>query len=338
MVTDAPGVEWPPNSPTETGSHHRDRCLTSRLGSCVRSYEYRGSLVRGRERASYQCPGVGRRSSRDQDLPEGQGEHTHPSQDGQQDGDLLYQSHWGHEVSHPVAGCLRSLALVSPERNHPVGRASPRGREHPSRLGIQDTAVNSRMDVRKVHLPHSQAGSRTLLSGSICDQAQQPTGEVCQLAPRPFRNSNRRLPTVMAGRDWVHISPVFPDREMPSEGASGGVYSGYGDPCVGHAILVPSTPGTPGGVSIADSNTRESATGSFHRAHPMVLTNKLQLAAWKVSGDSTLQRAFHSKLQTSSLRDGAKGLTRHTSLGGRDGVAGVLRGKLIPFREMFFTS
>ena len=79
----------------------------------------------------------------------------------------------------------------------------------------------------------------------------------------------------------------------------------------------------------------------FERKHPLLLRHQLQLAAWKVSGVSTLQQDFQRGLQNSSLRDGAGAQIPLTSLVGKDGIAGVLKGKLIPFRvasNHFWTS
>ena len=76
----------------------------------------------------------------------------------------------------------------------------------------------------------------------------------------------------------------------------------------------------------------------FNRIHPLVVRNQLQLAAWKVSGNPTMQKEFQNGLQTLSSQDGAKVPTQHISQGGHGGLAGVLRGRLIPFRVISSTS
>lgn len=45
---------------------------------------------------------------------------------------------------------------------------------------------------------------------------------------------------------------------------------------------------------------------SFNREHPLLMKNQLQLAAWKVSRQATLQMEFQTELRHSSWRDGAK--------------------------------
>ena len=72
----------------------------------------------------------------------------------------------------------------------------------------------------------------------------------------------------------------------------------------------------------------------FNSVHPLVAQRQLRLAAWKLSGNPTLQREFQSKLQNSSNLDGAQVPIKLISQVGSSGLAGVLKGRLIPFREM----
>ena len=146
LDTHAPRVEWSPNSPTNSRSCHRDRCITPRMGGGIRSKEHWWPLVRSRERGTHQCPGASWGGSCNEDVHEGQGEHPCPPQNGQQDSDCLHQSHGGYKVSYPLAGGLRPMALVSATGNHTISRTYTRGREHDSRHGVQDTAVISRME------------------------------------------------------------------------------------------------------------------------------------------------------------------------------------------------
>ena len=75
----------------------------------------------------------------------------------------------------------------------------------------------------------------------------------------------------------------------------------------------------------------------FNRVHPLVVQNQLQLAAWRLSGKATLQREFQNGLQNSSDLDGVMVPTKRTSQAGPGGLAGVIRGKLIPLQGMSST-
>lgn len=73
-------------------------------------------------------------------------------------------------------------------------------------------------------------------------------------------------------------------------------------------------------------------TDPFGQVHPLMASNSLRLAAWKVSGRNSLQRGFRSRLSASSPLAGVRAPTMHTSLPGTSGNAGVLGGLSIPFQ------
>ena len=59
-----------------------------------------------------------------------------------------------------------------------------------------------------------------------------------------------------------------------------------------------------------------------------------QLAAWRISGQSSLHREFLRRLQNYCLPPGGKSQARRTTHCSENGLAGVLNGTLIPFLEM----
>ena len=70
----------------------------------------------------------------------------------------------------------------------------------------------------------------------------------------------------------------------------------------------------------------------FEQSHPLLGSRSLQLAAWRVSGKVSLQVAFQRALHGSSRPLGAKGQYLHTNQPGQDGIAGVCKGRSIPFQ------
>ena len=70
--------------------------------------------------------------------------------------------------------------------------------------------------------------------------------------------------------------------------------------------------------------------------HPLALQGSLQLAAWMVSGKTSLQKEFQSKLLSySAPTPGARELRALTIAPGHSGVAGVIREKLIHFAPLW---
>jgi len=78
---------------------------------------------------------------------------------------------------------------------------------------------------------------------------------------------------------------------------------------------------------------KDVLTGPGDQLHLLVVQRWLRLAAWKISGNSTLQLEFQIKLQSCLSQDGARGRMQHTSQVGNGGVAGVQDGKLIRFQQ-----
>ena len=179
---------------------------------------------------------------------------------------MTYQSDGGNKVSNSITGGMRPMALVPTERDNIISRAPTRGAEHHSRHGIQDTTITSRVDAGKVNLPQGNADPGTMLNRSLRNQTQQPAGKVHKLAPRPIRNCNRRLPVVLAGRDWVRISPICTDWQMSAEGAPRTVYSGSDHPHMEHTTLVPSVTGPSGRVPIIAPNTKQTPNRPFQQS------------------------------------------------------------------------
>ena len=69
-----------------------------------------------------------------------------------------------------------------------------------------------------------------------------------------------------------------------------------------------------------------------NQVYPML--GNLHLEGWTLSGNPSLQWDFLMKQSESSMRLGLQGLTSNTIQFGRDGVAGVKKGKLILFKHL----
>lgn len=80
------------------------------------------------------------------------------------------------------------------------------------------------------------------------------------------------------------------------------------------------------------SRTLTSPQGEVH---PLIVNDTLQLAGWKVSGDITLQKVFQSKLKNFSCTLGNQAQNLLTTVPGRNGIAGVWNGQLIPFQPLW---
>ena len=71
-----------------------------------------------------------------------------------------------------------------------------------------------------------------------------------------------------------------------------------------------------------------------HSNQGYLMLDSLQLAGWSLSGNPSLQRDFLMKQSESSMHLALQGQTSNTIQFGRDGVAGVRKGKLILFKHL----
>ena len=110
----------------------------------------------------------------------------------------------------------------------------------------------------------------------VCLPAEQPAGEVCQLAAGSIYSANRRLSDVVEGEDRICLPPLQSDRQMPPEGVAGGLHSDSSCADMENTALVPSTPGDAGGISSPVTNIQVSTEGSIQQGSP--LTRKKAVA------------------------------------------------------------
>ena len=75
-------------------------------------------------------------------------------------------------------------------------------------------------------------------------------------------------------------------------------------------------------------------TDPFNNPHPLIVAGQLQLAAWKLSSVDSKQKEFLKKLPNCWQPDGVEAQIQHTRAPGRDGIAGAVYGKLIPFQAL----
>jgi len=68
--------------------------------------------------------------------------------------------------------------------------------------------------------------------------------------------------------------------------------------------------------------------------HPLVVRNQLYLAAWRLSGVQSRIREFQEKLSKSYAPHGEEVQRKLILQPGESGIAGVVRGRLIPFQDL----
>ena len=163
--------------------------------------------------------------------------------------------------------------------------------------------------------------------GSVRNSTQPPLESVFELKARPVRSGDRCLLHQLEGQRRIWLPTICPNREMSPESTRRATlvlvaptwsaqawYPALLELLISDPVLLP--------------KRRDLLTDPFNRFHAM---ENLQLVTWKVSGDSTMTWEYQRGLPSSSWLDGVKAQIRLISQPGKDGVAGVLNGKLIRF-------
>ena len=182
--------------------------------------EHRRPLVRRGEISPHEPLRVGRGSPCGQNLHKGPRKHLRMPQDRQRTLHSVHQSDGGHKVTRTVQSSHRAVAVVPTTRDNPICCPSPRSAKLHSRRGVQDYALVSRVDAREIDLPQYHSDPGPMHSGPVCHKPQQPTGQVCQLAPRPVCDGNGRLCYVMAGGARRPLQPGTPVSGLRKTSAS----------------------------------------------------------------------------------------------------------------------
>ena len=165
-------------------------------------------------------------------------------------------------------------------------------------------------------------------SGPICLQTNPSIATVLQLETRPAGGSSRCFPAGLEQGERLCQPSMVSDRSCPQKDQNTASTSGSCSPSLEEPGMVSGSPGDVDGLPSPHSTVGElvaEGTGS----QGMDITP--QLAVWPVSGKSTVVTAFQQKLRSSCWPPGGRSPHRHTTPCSEDGLAGVLKGIVIPF-------
>ncbi len=275
-----------------------------------------GPLVRARTKVPHKLSGTARWGLCGQDLCKGKEEYPHSATNGQHLSSELHQSHGGTR-SQGLARlalslwdwCLRRGITLSAEHLPGVENLAA---DRESRLirttaewklksevfqELMDSAGPCRVDLFAIRL---NAQLKRYISwhpepfAMATDAFQVKWSGLMGYAFPPFALIGKCLRKLRQERSTILlIAPVWPAQPW---------YAGLLELFIQVPILLPIQ--------------QDLLKDPFGRNHPLMAQGQLQLAAWRLSGDNTSQRAFRRELRGSSGPVGAKALTQLTSRGG----------------------
>lgn len=307
-----------------------NRCLNQGLGSVLGGTEYRGPMVWGGRSNAHQCVGVKSSTASYSDSAETQETKKLALADGQHVRSVLHSKDGGYsEPGHDkiVQADMGSFDICG---DHNYCGVPPQPSEQNCRLGVQELSGSKRVETGSTCFSQDFQISRGAGCRSVCLSLIPPASKLHVLetgsreqgsgCPASALEESFRLclpPLLLIGRvlakvrsekyKLVLVAPVWQAQHW---------YSLLLEMCVQNPILLPS-----------NQDLLRNPKGELH---PLGRNQKLQLAAWVVSGNTWLQKEYRKRLLSSSQTQEEQVHYQIMSRPGANGFAGVVRGVPIP--------
>lgn len=226
------------------------------------------------------------------------------------------------------------MGVLPREEDHSSSGAHSRSTECHSRCRVSSKTRCSGLEARFRSVQGSESQFRSLYCRPFCQQEQHTVGEILQLSARSLAEQYDAL--VQPWREEnAHAFPPFNLiskclRKISLEGATLLIICPVWPAQAWYPHLLQLLTDNP--VLLPAHN--DLLLDPLGNRHPMIVNNSLPLAGWRLSGNTSLQRAYQKKLQVFSSLPNVDQQMLSTSPVGLSGVAGVANDRLIPFVQL----
>ena len=327
-------VQWKGYRSSSPKHGDRDGCLHSRMGNGVPRYQDRRILVTTRARPTYQCIGTKGSYVSGADVCKRQYQETttYPCENGQCVSSDLCQSNGGNPLPSLDEGSVCTLGLVSPMANYPVSLSPARSQQLDCRPGVEGDTDIGQVEASQKNVSQGLQHHGPMQCVPVCQPPEPPTGRVHQLEAGPRGDGHRCISVELEGPEGICFSTLCANWEMSAEGKGEAKHCNTNSPNLAKPTMVCDLVGMLIKFPLLLPCRKDLLTDPGDQPHPLVSQNRLKLAAWKISSDSTLQLEFQHRLQNCCSQDGVEVQTLRMSQAGNGGVAGVGKGRLIAFQ------
>ena len=135
-------------------------------------------------RTNYALPGATSCSPGSEMFCEEQNKPDDPPQDGQHVSTDIHQQPRGDDLPTAELPSQRAMAVVYGEEHPPQSKAPRRCAEHHSRRRVAGHERPLGLDAVSSNIPSDQPEPGTSGDGPVCQQANPPTPDICQLETR----------------------------------------------------------------------------------------------------------------------------------------------------------
>ena len=293
----------------------------------------KGNLVSSRVLASHKLPGAACSHLCNQSLHQIPVQCSCPNTNGQYISNSVSKQNGGSQTVCARQTCSYPLGMVSQQENLSSSRAHSGSTECHSRCRVSGKARCSRLEARFRSVQCSESEFRSSYNRPFCQQEQCSAGEILQLSARSSSRTVQCSSSALKGGESLRLSPFQLIskclKKISLEGTT--------------LLLVcpvwPAQAWYPHLLQLLTSNPvllpihSDLLLDPLGNRHPLIVNNSLPLAGWRVSGNTSLQRAYQ-KLQIFSSLPNADQQMLSTSPVGLSGVAGVANDRLIPFDQL----
>ena len=304
------------------GPNDTDRCFPSGVGSGLQWSANRRSLDTVRKTTPHQLFRVDGRSLCSESLHSTQNSSEGSFADGQCNSSDIYQQDGGHQVTHSVKSCIRTVDLVSSTSHQYYCKAYSRNPNHSGRPGVAYCGRPLRLQTQTRDLSMHSESLGPSRNGSVCIPPVVPDPKVRKLKTRPRGGNSGCLyprlgsapPFALVGRclKQVFLQKVQKLVLVALVWETQPWYPLFLQLWVDFPRLLPQP---------VDLLTRQGEN------HPLT---HLQLAGWFISTGHIQRQVFLQKLKHCSWLHGGK--TPQVSIVqlGKSGLAGVINDRLNP--------
>ena len=287
-------------------------------------------MVPERSSNAHQLPGAFGSNSGNSNLCQEEGECPHSLEDGQHVCPDLHQQDGWYGLTRPQSAHQRTLVLVPYQECHTSSLSPPRNSQRESGRGIKDHERSDWMLCPEIFRSiQAQLGPSEIDLFASRLTKQLPTYVSWRPDPEALETDafsmNWNGLKAYANPPWNMISRVL--GQVRQQEATIVLVAPVWKPQAWYSLLLT--------LLIQEPLLIPQTEGLIQPTHQINCPSiQPQLAAWRISGQSSLHREFLRRLQDYCLPPGGKSQARRTTHCSENGLAGVLNGTLIPFLEM----
>ena len=326
-----PSGQWKSNTSPLIRNDYRIGCLQDGLGGHLWLYFDQRTLVTRGESSPHKCSGTEGGISCNTIIPETSVKHSSETAPGQYDSCLVHQQPGRNPLFNVNVSDTRTVKLVSTTQYFSEGGISSGCPERPSGQRIESVH-------RRERLENTISDNKTFSQGQgnrpVCHQIDKSTATLCELAPRSPRFRNRRVYSGLEFHEGICIPPfnLIPCTLMKvrDDNATLLLVAPIWQAQHWWPLLLQLAISLP--VRLPLSPTLLEDPSNLGTTHPMY--PRLRLAVWLISNNAAQQKAFRVQLPDCCLPPHNSRQTKPMTLHGASGVAGVIQGKLIQFRQI----